>query len=482
MSTDNEQFIPNRHAVSSDCMLNLKSSSVSGKSYRASVPATNGTSFISQQTTIMYIPAGRRNTFLDPQQTYLKFTIQNTSTTAGDNFYLDTTGASPIQSINIYHGSNLLETITTYNVLFNYIIDSQMNFSEKYGSSAALGSSGIELGYRAGALLTANNGTNPSNSLTVCLPVISGLFGLGADRCLPLFALVDDIRIEIVWETNQAAFCWVQATTPSYKIIQPELEICMIELSDEGMRMVNEVTPFNEAVFLHGNSWRHYTATLQASSSGNQSFIAPMRFASLKTALVLPRSSVTQTSYLAYSLASRINPNIATYYWRIGGALIPQKPVTLYNGSTIYGYAEAYMELVKSWHGLSKADVGSILGTDIYNVADTGDQTVGNASVKGVYGAGTTATATTGTTNGVWVSYQTTNSNLAGFAIATEMELFAGRSDVIISGTNTLSSQMFFEFNIVTATSAAAGSYVLDMYANHDIIFVLQDGLLTARY
>ena len=238
-----------------------------------------------------------------------------------------------------------------------------------------------------------------NSKLTVCVPILSGLIGLGADKMLPLFALNDDIRIEIVLESNQAAFCWVVGvTTPSYSVSQVELELAMIELSDEGMRMVNEVTPFNEAVFLHGNSWRHFTATLSASVSGNQSFICPARHASLKQMVVLPRCNNITTLSTAYSLSCRVNPNIASYYWRVGGALIPQKPVTLQNGSSIYGYAEPYMEIVKSMHGLSKADVGSSLGFDVYCIADSGDGTVGNGGVLGFNAAGTGAALANSTT------------------------------------------------------------------------------------
>ena len=41
-------------------------------------------------------------------------------------------------------------------------------------------------------------------------------------------------------------------------IISAELELNIIELSDEGMSIINSMTPFNQPVYLHGNSWRHY--------------------------------------------------------------------------------------------------------------------------------------------------------------------------------------------------------------------------------
>ena len=475
---DNANFLPNEHAVSSDCLFSLKKSSVAGKMYRCSVPSTNGTTFTQQQTVILYVPAGRRNTFLDPSQTYLKYTIINNDPTGSESATLDRSGACVINSINIYHGSNLLESIQTYNVLYNYLLDTQQNFADNYGSSSAFGCGYIDNvagSLRIGAVLgDASTATNKSR-LTVAMPLISALLGLGSDKYLPLFALGDDIRIEILLEQTIQAFNWATNTAPSYQVTNVELELAMIELSDEGMSMVNSVTNFSNPVFLHGNSWRHFTASLAAGSSGNQSFILPARHASLKSVVILPRPTPSQIA-TAYSLACRVNPNIATYYFRVGGALIPQKPVTLYNNSNVYGYCEGYMEIIKSQHALSKANVGTVLGFDLYNVADTGDLSVGGVGVFGFAGATLVNGVGNVATQALVLSGQTSK---CAFAIAQEFEMFAGKSDILISGTNTLSSQMFFEFNIVNATTYG---YTLDMYSNFDIIFVLDQGMISARF
>ena len=72
-----------------------------------------------------------------------------------------------------------------------------------------------------------------------------------------------------------------------------------------------------------------------------------------------------------------------------------------------------------------------------------------------------------------------TNKN--AFAIAIELELWNQRSDVMLSGMNTLSQQVFFECNIA---NMGAASYTLDFYANYDHILVLdpQTGLLSVKY
>ena len=93
-------------------------------------------------------------------------------------------------------------------------------------------------------------------------------------------------------------------------------------------------------------------------------------------------------------------------------------------------------------------------------MADAADTTVGNG--------------------GVTVGGTTSLSINNAFALATELETFAQRNDVLLSGMNTLASQVFFEANISTALSA--NNYTLDFFANYDHILVLQDGILSVRF
>jgi hypothetical protein len=173
----------------------------------------------------------------------------------------------------------------------------------------------------------------------------------------------------------------------------------------------------------------------------------------------------------SYALSSRFNCNFSSFYFRVGGSICPQKAVNIIN-TNVGGYCEAYMELIKCQHALSKANTNSILAFDVYNVADVGDTTVGGGGVLGlssnfVGGLASQALVVTG------------SSHRAAFAIALEMEAFSGRGDILLSGANVLSQQIFFEYNILTAP---VNAYTIDMYSNFDIIFVLENGLLSARY
>ena len=89
-------MIPNQTAVSTDCMYNLKPSSIRARSYRASIPSSDKSVIGPSDQIIAYIPGGRRNTYLDPMQSYMRITVQNNDTTANNYFNFDKTGASMI--------------------------------------------------------------------------------------------------------------------------------------------------------------------------------------------------------------------------------------------------------------------------------------------------------------------------------------------------------------------------------------------------
>ena len=458
--TDNSGLVPNNVGITSDLLYNMKPSSARGRSYRCSIQPTNKQSFNPGDTCIMYLPCGRRNTYLDPQQSYIKYTVTNADTVNSINF--DGCGASVINRLDVFHASNMLESIQQYNVLYNYLLDFQINASQRLGLSTVYGfNNNISAsGTRAGLTLAAN-GTN--GNITVCMPLLSGVVGMGLDKMLPVGNLNDDIRLEFTFETQNVGMVYSTATSPvAWTVSGIELELTYIELSDEAQSIVSSVTNLNDTVFLHGNSWRHYVSSLAASTSGTYSTLVPCRFASTKSLLCLPRRSTEITSANSYSLGSRVNPGIDQYWWRVGSALIPQKYVTLKNSNLVFGYGEGFMEIQKSFHSINHPEFASAVGIDQFNVADIADTNVG--------GAGITAVG----------SNLTTTSYKNAFAIAQELETYAQKSDVLLSGYNTLSAQTFFECNIGTGPT---NGYTLDFYANFDQILVKDAmGILSVRF
>jgi hypothetical protein len=458
MATDSAQLIENNVAVTDSLLYTVKPSAVRCRQYRASIPSSNGVTFTPQQTSIFYIPA-RTNCFLSGQETVLKYCIKNVNAT-NLTPKTDGYGTSVISRIDIFHGSNLLETISQANVLYSLMFDAVLDPGQRIGLSALYGGTSTITAPRTGATITSTS-TIPGQ-LTVCIPLISAIAGMGLDKYLPL-GLSDDIRLEVTWadevsglvSSSSAADTYITGFSTAWVIQSPEIVCNIIELDAQGMALVNSVSPPSGETVLHGQSYRAYNSSMPANSSGGSfSTLVPARFASLNNILLAPRLASVTVAKEQNSISNRLNPNFSQYYIRIGGSILPQKPVVLINSSTTGGYSEALFEFIKCFHTINTPMSGSCLRADYYNVAKTASTSNGPVTV-----AGTDSTA--------------------AFCIGQELTTFSGRTDVLLCGMNTLSSNIFFEAEV---TSSGNDAMTLNFFANYDVLFVIQDGLISSRF
>jgi hypothetical protein len=277
---------------------------------------------------------------------------------------------------------------------------------------------------------------------------------------LPL-SLADDIRLEFTLESLAASVVASNVALAAWSIISWELELNILELSDEGMNMVESITPFNEPIYMHGSSYRHYSSSLAAGAVGTQSLLIPARFASLKSIIMCSRrvddATTAATAPTSYSISSRCNCGIDSYSFRCGSLMIPQKPIYLKNSNSTFGYAEAFMELLRSQHSSTDSTFAPSVIRDHYLVNDRLDAS-----------------------NNVIAPNATGNSYKNAFAIAQEFESISNRNDIMLSGTNTLNLQIFHDFTIGTGL---AYSYIINYFAYYDHILILDPtGLLSVKF
>lgn len=457
MSTDSSQLIENNVAITDSLLYTVKPSSVRARQYKASVPASNGVTFTPQQTSIFYVPA-RTQCFLAGDESAIRFTIKNVNAT-NLTPRTDGYGSSVIARIDCYHGSNLLESISQANVLYSLMFDAVLDPAQRVGLSALYGSSSDITTPRLGAVLTSTS--TVAAQLTVTIPLISAICGMGLDKYLPL-GVADDYRIEVTWADEASGLVQSAASGDTFQsgfstawVIQsPELLLNIIELDAQGMALVNSVAPQSGETILHGNSWRAYNSSMPSASGGSYSTLVPARFASLNSILLAPRLSATTIARNGNSISSRINPNISSYFFRFGGAQVPQRPVVLINTSTTGGYSEALFEFIKCFHTINTPMASSVLRADYYNVAKTANARNGPVSAGD-------ATAT------------------SAFCIGQEFQTFSGKNDVLLSGANSLSSNIFFECEV---SGDGNDAMTLNFFANYDLLLVITDGIMSARF
>ena len=154
------------------------------------------------------------------------------------------------------------------------------------------------------------------------------------------------------------------------------------------------------------------------------------------------------------------------FYFRIGSSLYPNKPIYCNNGSLVASGSEAYAELLKSFHALSSTIGNTALTNSSYNVAATAS---GGWAVN--YGPASKATAI--------------DTHANAFAIGLECQSFSNRNDTILSGISTLNSQIYFTAGINSGQTCGGTNnynYTIDFFAAMDMVLILRDGVLSARF
>ena len=482
-------------ALTGDMMLGLKPSAPRSRSYRVSIAPNNKQIFGPTDCIYIDIPTSRPNTWYDPAQSYLKFSVQCASTAASygiDGAYVDNSAYSFISRLDVYNGSNLLETISQYGALCNTILDVTLTESDKAGLSCMIGSNPLTynittspavfaanttypaptiqyMGDRSGLLL--NSVVGGANALgtalpqTFCLPLMSGIVGVNASKMIPVGSLRAPISLQIYTaQTDDAVMSGYAARGLVWQIINVEFVATYVEILDD-----NFSQHFDPSIpqYIATKSWRESSFSIPAGTTGENTSLLSFRMASITNILGRFRNqaSATQgvTNTASYRLSSSINPSMAYYYFKVGSQIYPNKPVYLFNTGLTGGGSEAFSELLKSFHSLDTIHGNSAITFSQYNVSGIA---MGNWLAP--FGCGLKASGVTDTSNNA-------------FCIGQEFESFCHKSDTILSGLSTLNTNLFFKSGVATE-GTGANAITAEFYAQYDLILVLQDGYISAKY
>ena len=206
MSDPSAINIPVNTALTSDLLYGLKPAAPKSRSYRLNIAPLNKSVFQPLDQMIFEVPTGRQGTYLDNSQTFLKFSVQCSSTSAvaqgNTGIYVDNSAYSFIQRVDTYHSSNLLESINEYGQLANFIIDTSLTKSDKEGLSSMIGTNPFNnftlgaaaytqygsstvsqsAGDRSGLSLASNTAINSAVPYCFTLPFFNGVIGSGSNN------------------------------------------------------------------------------------------------------------------------------------------------------------------------------------------------------------------------------------------------------------------------------------------------------------
>jgi len=496
MSNPSSIQIPDIHvSLTSDMMLGLKPSAPSSRAYRVNIAPNNKQLFTPSDMITIDIPTSRPNTWYDPSQSYLKFSVQLQSANAtaitnlgADGIFVDNTAYSFFQRLDVYNGSNQLETITQYGGLANTLLDISLTQSDKASLSSLFGcnpytvSSGLGVapvantgistvqtaGDRSGLTLSSAAAIANGVAYTFCLPLLSGVIGANASKMIPIGDLRAPITIQLYTSANDDAICYgIASGATIWQIINVEYIATFVEIQDSAYQThLQPEIPY----YISTKSWRESGMTIPANTTGEFTNILAFRMASICNILGRFRNNSATAQAAAggvYRTSSSINPNLSYYYFKVGSQTIPNKPVYLVNGAggVLVGTGnEGFAELLKSMHALTSTYGNSAITYNQYNVAQAAQ-----GNFIAAYAAGALKNHGLDTSNNA-------------FCIGQELESFAKRSDTILSGMSTLNTNLFFTAGVVNGQNTGGANIVAEFYAQYDLILVIQEGYITSKY
>lgn len=219
----------------------------------------------------------------------------------------------------------------------------------------------------------------------------------------------------------------------------------VLEFDGEGMGMISQFAPTSGApLYLHATTWRNYSSTISNGTTGFYSTLLPHRSLSVKEVLCVGKSA-GNSRWDSFARVLPYGSSNLQVGLSIGGQKFPQKPI-----ETV---AELFAELQKSQHAFNQIAMNGSINRTEYTK----------------YIASITDVATSLTAKSV---------------IGFDTEIYDKKGSTIINGQNWTGLNVFAEGYVArnAAGNALNTTLTLQHYVAHDIIFVVQDGIISSRY
>ena len=464
------------------------------RSFRSNIQPQTGTTFKKGETIIFNIPT-RQNLVMSGSESMLKgrVTFKN-GAGASDYLRFDSNGAHGlIFKLQVYHGSNLLETIENYNTLSKMLFDLQVSTPQSNGKYSILAGTSTEY---ASAVIAQNATANGSDltttqalanslktsfnalrnsskyinmgrrlnnygtaiaidgtvSLDFCIPLIS-IIGSLSPKFTPLFACKSaPIRLELTLVTDplQAICSHVALATDGNDMVVDQIEFIasMMELSDSAISIINSNTGGRPLQYTF-QDWRNYRwASSVPDAVTNLSMPIPAKYASLK-ALFIASKRTNTSGALTFNPFPAEKAFLQQYQFRIGAELYPSKPPTF--------VSDFFSETLKAIGSISDPLHAPAIDYDSYitDVQTLTNETLFSAPSKGS----------------------------PSFYVGLDLESYAGSDkSQLFSGKFTANDDIYYN-PILNAHGVAAGvTLVFDAFAHFDSVIVFENDTAYVKY
>ena len=284
-------------------------------------PTNSKTTYIPGDVIIFDFNSGKRG-FIDPKSIYLSYkaTATNALGQAPGNggYILGCPSYSPFLKLETIINSLSIDCVNQYNQVCNFWINCNLSVADKAGLACALGytESTIDDGTILpfdGRRLTCALAAVTVQSYFISCPLICNILS-GCTKLIPSF-LMPAIRQQLTIDTLTNFVSDIAVVTDFY-ISNIQITYQLIDFGSTIQNMVMSMPKF----LIKSDSWANSCTTVPNGSVGSQSYIFNQRFASIKSAIIIPNFSGTYNkSFDSYDLTRG-----GTYQIMIGSNVYPQ--------------------------------------------------------------------------------------------------------------------------------------------------------------
>jgi len=196
--------------------LSKKQRAVSSRHSRLIINANNGNEFNPSGVTTIQIPGGQPATYMDFQNSYLRFTVFNDSLNTGGADLEIQSGYDLIDRLEILADGQTISNIQEYGALVAQYMNTEVgnDWKEHFGKaltktqipggSAVFSTSGDLTRTKTLLKVDKQNSSNVSGEMTICLPlVLTPLYSV--NKYIPLVGR-SNLQIRITWASAKKAF------------------------------------------------------------------------------------------------------------------------------------------------------------------------------------------------------------------------------------------------------------------------------------
>lgn len=318
----------------------------------------------------------RTGGYLVPESMYIRYRLTTTLPAAAgtNNGIRGTPAYSPFSRLEVSAGSQIIESISQYNMLSNMLLNTRVNYASKVGLAAPLGyglsaAAVRDYGFNFGAssvnglsLSTAIGNATEANGGILSLAAPLGCILSNSDRLLPIGAL-PSMRITLTCDSLSNIYR-IDGTNPvtNFSISNFELVYDVITFNP---RVDEAITQRSGGVItIKSQSYLVSGSTIPSGSNGVIQTVFNVRLASIKSLFAhLSPNTSANTFFDSVDLTT----NSGDYSFNCAGQIYPPRPISMVLNRNSY-----LMELSSSFGPVSDMLTSqfSITGTEsAYTIA-----------------------------------------------------------------------------------------------------------------